>query len=260
MTPSRRVGNAAPRASESEYALGHQAPAVPEFYDQVVYRPGSYDSFIWELQQPLLTDVARRVASSRSDASYLDFACGTGRVLSTLEGEFASATGLDTSPQMLDAARDRAAGATLVCGDVLEDPEIVGRDFDMITAFRFFVNTEPRMRLPLLSTLAGRLRSDESRLVFNMHGNAWSTYQLTSLRHVVRGYGRRHTMTYRSTKALIEQAGLEIESWRGYGLTVKRMHDTPLRGLSRWIDRRASGSSALGLVSRDLMFVCRPAR
>jgi len=51
----------------------------------------------------------------------LDIGCGTGRFLAQL-GEVAKAWGVDASPEMLDVARSRAAGAGLKLGSAEELP------------------------------------------------------------------------------------------------------------------------------------------
>ena len=55
--------------------------AAPDAWDRVVYAPGTYDSFIWSLQREIVVALASGLAARRPSIAYLDFACGTGRVL-----------------------------------------------------------------------------------------------------------------------------------------------------------------------------------
>src|SRR5215813_15440553 len=64
---------------------GHQEvfcrPGAAEEWDQIVFGPDTYYTFIWELQRQAVQEVARRLAKERTAVRHLDFACGTGRVL-----------------------------------------------------------------------------------------------------------------------------------------------------------------------------------
>lgn len=82
----------------SLYAERHCAGWMPTYYDAVVYDSASYDAFIWHLQKPILVRVFRSLASVRERLKYLDFACGTGRVIAAVEGIAAESVGLDIPP------------------------------------------------------------------------------------------------------------------------------------------------------------------
>ena len=55
-----------------------------EEWDHIAYGPNTYHSFIWESQRKVLEDIAGEIAETQPAMRYLDFACGTGRVLSAL--------------------------------------------------------------------------------------------------------------------------------------------------------------------------------
>jgi predicted TPR repeat methyltransferase len=242
----------------SGYAEWHKSAWVPTYYDDVVYAADTHDTFVWQLERPLLVRLVSALAAPRGRLKGLDFACGTGRVTATLEQLPVDCTGVDTSPSMLAAAGQKLTRTRLVQGDLLEQPSLVDDDYDLITAFRFFLNTEPEMRRRIMGALAGRLRRPDGRLIFNMHANALSSLALESAVRAARGQGRLNTMTLGDVRALVAEAGLEIEAWYGCAVLPARLYRTPLAPLCRRFDRWAAGRRGLGPVSQDLLFICRP--
>jgi len=244
--------------SESPYAAQHKAAWVPEHYDQVIYQPGGYDSFIWSLERPYLIALTSRLATGPTSFKYLDFACGTGRVLHALAPYVTNATGVDTSPDMIAAAQAQAAPHTrLIVGDLLSQPDLDDDVYDLITAFRFKLNTEASLRLPVLANLTQRLRDPAARLVFNVHGNALSANGVKALYQWSRGWGLASAMTHGEIRRLVRTAGLAIESLRGFGLFPQRVYTSRLGPLVRRVDVVATHYPVLARVSTDLVFTCR---
>jgi SAM-dependent methyltransferase len=248
-----------PVGSDSAYARLHQVADVGVRYDRDVYVAGGHDEFLWSLVRPFLRRLvaARRVPDRPT--RYLDFACGTGRIVSALEDLVDEATGVDISPYMVEQARAKVRGARLLVADVLQEPDVAGGAFDVVTAFRFFLNTDDEMRRPVMAWLARRLAGPESRLIFNVHGNATGTLALTSLYMRLRGWGPARLLGYRQVRDLVEGAGMRIEACYGFGLFPRRLH----RGVSRRpvqaIERRMAGSRLLRPLSHDVLYICRKA-
>jgi SAM-dependent methyltransferase len=244
----------------SAYAEMHKADWVPTHYDTVIYDPAGYDTFIWGLQQRVLRPIVQRLASKHATFKYLDFACGTGRIVSAFQDLATEAVALDVSPQMAARAATRTPDHVVVkSGDLLEIPELADADYDLITAFRFFLNTEPDMRPRVMRALAERLHGREARLMFNIHGNAWSSVAFKLLYQRLRGWGRASQMSYPAVRRLVADAGLEIESVHGFGLAPYRLYRSPVGLLVRHLDKWAVGKPGLRWISHDLVFVCRRA-
>lgn len=241
----------------SKYADLHKADWIPVHYDEVMYGQDGYDSFVWSVYKPYLVRIFRDLARKHRRLKYLDFACGTGRIISALEHLATESVGLDISPQMLDLARPKVSSSTLTCGDILEDPGVVDRDYNVITAFRFFLNTEPRMRALIMHALAAHLADGDSRLIFNVHGNRWSWMSMQVLYRRIRGWELANTMSYAEVCRLVAGAGLEIEAWYGFGLWPHRLYRTGLAPFLKALDRRAARSRLLRWISHDMLFVCR---
>jgi len=237
-----------------------RTPGFPHTYDNVIYHPDSHDTFIWHLQRQRLLQIIRDVSKTTSCIKYFDFACGTGRIISTLEHFVSDAVGLDISSQALAIAESKVSRAVLKCGDIIEQPNIVDYDYDVITAFRFFLNVdaEPELQGRIMSSLASRLRKSSGRLIFNTHGNPYSTYGLGSLCGAARGHKYRASLSYPEVRRLVDQAGLEIESWFGFGICPGRaVTRGNLRPVGRRIDSWAARQPFLRWISRDLLFVSR---
>jgi SAM-dependent methyltransferase len=228
-------------------------------YNEVVYQPGAYHDFIWSLQRDKLRELVDRAKRNCPSLRYLDFACGTGRILSALEGIAATSTGVDISPNMAAVAVKRTTRSKIVVGDILQNPDLIDGAFDLITAFRFFLNAEPDLRIRVMRALAKRLRTPNSILIFSVHGNR------TSLRHLAIWYrarrsGVRHSeLAIGEVRELISRAGLELANWRGFGICPEFTYGGKVGWLARLVDRVSSKLPLLKWVSYDLLFVCRPA-
>ena len=138
-------------------------------YDEKLFSPGTYDSRVWQEEQKLLDRLVEAWVPTRG--RYLDFACGTGRIVAHLELRFEVSVGLDISELMLAAARQKVRKASLVYGDATRTANLIGGTFDCITAWRFFLNAQSELRDEAMAFLAGKLATPQSTLMFNIHGN-----------------------------------------------------------------------------------------
>lgn len=220
-------------------------------YDAKLFSPGSFDAAIWEREQQLLD---RIVQGHVRRESYLDFACGTGRVLSYCEPHFQSAAGLDISETMLAVARSRVRSAALVHGDATGNCALLGgRRFDFITAFRFFLNAQPSLRDEAMSFLASALQDSDSRLLFNVHGNRRSTRAVVAAKAALTGE-QFASMSVRESMDLATRHGLEVVEWYGIGSYDKALlRVLPLRAW-RWAERQAPLPKRFAVY---LYFLCR---
>lgn len=214
-----------------------------EYYDQHLFSETSYGSLLWSLERQYLEDFLRRFSIPADRIHYLDFACGTGRVLAFMESKVMKATGIEISPAMLELARQRTGEAELINADITDPDAPVEKQYDLITAFRFVLNAEPELRLEAMRSLAARLKDDRSRLIFNVHGNLpshkllmWSKHRF---REVLGKQPSRNYLTRGQVEELAEQAGLEIVETMGYDLSSSKglylLSYGKLLALERWL-------------------------
>ncbi len=231
----------------TSYAGRFQVKEDVASYELKEYGPGSYSSCIWELQRPLLAEILQRHQEAvRHSLTLLDFACGTGRVLASLEANVVAADGIDISQEMVLVARTKCTKARLQVGDILTQPELLRKNYDVITAFRFLLNVEPDMRRRALQRLREVIRDPEGLLVVNVHGNS------RSLRHPAIVWRRWHERSRRTNTMLNEmspaearilffECGFEVVRQLGFGMLPPTLYRTPLRHLAFAVDRTLAG-------------------
>jgi SAM-dependent methyltransferase len=256
---SQNADSRVPTAQSSAYAQMHLAEWVPVHYDEVMYAANSYDSFIWSLEEPFLRAVASALVQPPGGLRFLDFACGTGRITAALGDLSTESLGVDISPDMLAVAKAKVPRSQFRAGDILAQPEVAPGPYDLITAMRFFLNTEDEMRRRIMPILRALLAGPDSRLVFNVHMNTVNLLPSQVYRWL-RGWPAYRTMTHWQARNLVRDSGLEIVDLHGFGLLPQRLHRGPLATAARWVDRRAAGKTPLNWVCRDLVFVCRLSR
>jgi SAM-dependent methyltransferase len=217
------------------------------------------------MQKEKLFAVVDELVADGDPVRYLDFACGSGRILTALEDRVNEAVGLDISEEMISIARDRVRRAALVQGDITQELLLEGRKFELITAFRFILNAEPSLRLSAMKEVASRLASPRSVLVFTNHGNLLSHKLLLSPLHLSRR-GRKYDsrqgnyLTHWQIERLVEAAGLQIDAVYGYGLlSARALTVASYESLRRW-EAVAAGTPGLHRLGCDQMYVARLAR
>jgi len=240
-----------------KYVESFAEPDHAAQWDTAVYGEGTYDSFIWGLQQVHVLKVAEGLAAANGSVKHFDFACGTGRVLAAAAPIATESHGVDISEAMVAIAQDKIDRGRVVAANILEDPSAADDDYDLITSFRFFLNTEPELRGPIMDSLAGRLAGPESRLIFNVHGNASSVLSLNSLVPGASESRNAKTMTVAETKRLINDAKLEVVSMHGFGMLPKRAYESPAKRIIGGVDSWAANRSWLTRWSRDILYVCK---
>jgi SAM-dependent methyltransferase len=225
-------------------------------WDTEVFAEHTYESYIWNLEIPRLRRLVAELPHNADGVRHLDFACGTGRVMDALRAGVKESTGIDISAEMIETAHRKLPDSRFLRGDVLVDPELLDEDYDLITAFRFFLGTSPLARASILKLLGTHLRGPESLLVFNIHGNAWSVLGLRKgLRKLGLGHEDPPVLSPVEVFRLVSAAGLELRSWWGVGICPRQLYGTRLDRLARQIDRWATERKWLRWISRELVFV-----
>jgi SAM-dependent methyltransferase len=232
-------------------------------YENKEYGVASYSSFVWQWQCPWVLQIIKDHLRQRNTPTrLLDFACGTGRVLSCVETLADDAEGIDISENMVAMGRSKCRKARFKVGDILGEPGLLSGKYDVITVFRFLLNVEPPLRQAVLRKLRAVLRPDGLLLV-NVHGNS------RSLRHpaiVWRRWRERsqptaamlNEMSPRETVTLLENSGFRIVKQLGFGVLPPSLYRTPLRNAAQRVDGALAGDRIWRNYTIDMMFACRP--
>jgi SAM-dependent methyltransferase len=203
-------------------------------YEQA-YAEGYYaDEWAW-FERPFLVRTFSRLRT-RGTAEAADFACGTGRVLRVAADVFPMSFGLDISPDMLKVAAANSPTSKLLAFDA--SAGTVREQFDVVSAFRFFLNAEDSLRASGAAAMYAMLRPGGS-LVVNTHSQPWSPLGITKVMRRV--YGTRlRTLSARSLCQLLRHAGFTIDSVTYHGLVPRMGEFYPgwYRALHRSLDSR----------------------
>ncbi len=241
-----------------DYRTSHTFPGASEYYDGL-YRPGTALRFYWErFERPYLAALFARLAADRPDGRYLDFATGTGRILDVGAEQFGDTTGIDVSESMLQVARQKRPGATIICADVLTD-RVVLEPFDVISLFRFLVRAGD-LRAQVLGWLRGAIR-DDGILIVNNHRNAVSLRGMVfRLRRRVHSSSiDREILSDSEVRVMLQGTGFDVVETYGFGI-VPSFHGRLLvpAKLLMAIERRLSGHGPFGRLAKNRIYVCRP--
>lgn len=245
-----------------DYRDSHTAPGKGASYDEN-FRDKRYRKYIWSWEQKVLRDILVTHLADRDDIHYLDFACGTGRIVGFLEDHVQSSCGVDVSEEMLHRASEKVKKTELIRADLTQDNPLGDRKFDLITAFRFFLNAQRELREAAMGSLASHLK-DGGILVFNSHMNHGSLTAMT-LRAYRRLRGRDPnaitTFGYQEVDDLTRRFGLRIIDTYHRGLIPVFREDTrvPMWSIHP-IESLASKVPSMRNLSRFIIYVCAGAR
>lgn len=198
----------------ADYRRSHLGPALAAAYhdDFTARLPGRYWATV---EQPLLAGLlAEATARPLDELHHLDVASGSGRVLAWLQPRVARSTAIDISDDMLAHARATVPAATFVVGDA--SAMRFAQPFDLVTAFRFFLNAGPELRAGVLDRI-GESLAPGGLLVANVHAQPWSSLGLW--RRAKRRLGRPadSVLTAAAFERLLADHGFEVVAERTYG-------------------------------------------
>lgn len=245
----------------ASYRNEFRSPEQVASYDQHEYGPGTWSTLLWSLEQQVLNRLLQRSSFVPNRETYLDFACGTGRVTEFLAPRFQTCFGVDISPAMLALAPQRLPEATFVCTDVSTGGYNVPGSADMITSFRFMLNAEPTDRLPALKWMRKQLRDRDSRLILNNHGNLMShkaiPYAVRRIKHPVRPT-TGNVLSHRTVVRLSEMAGFQVESIHGVGYIGGRAMELVGTPRMRKIQQRLTQTHGIQRLAENQIYVLAP--
>jgi len=243
--------------NNTSYADSHKENGKGASYDAHYADKYSWDGFLWSREQAALLKIFDTYYRGRK-IELLDFACGTGRITAFLEDHTAISTGIDVSDTMLNEARKKLRRTEIIQADITQNDILGDRKFNLITAFRFFLNAEPALRKNVIKALAHHL-SEDGYLVFNNHHCLNSPWiKLYYWRHLKKSPDSVfNVMTIAQMKELVENVGLEIVRIYPIGY----FHPPPRikipNFINNTIDDIASRINVLKSFSENPIAVCR---
>jgi len=252
MTSAARISRSADSGS---YRESHKRKGA-DYHDTFAAIP--HRAILWKLEKRVLDRIVRERFPAKKPA-YLDFACGTGRILAYLAPRATAAVGVDVSATMLEVARVNVPSASIIEGDITQGLVLDPSTFDLITAFRFFPNAEPALRLQVMTKLAGYL-SPGGCLVFNNHMHANSLVR-RMLRAVRRDLTDEGLMSDDDVTALVGNAGLRIVATYPLGVLPFTEKRTPgPYWLTAALESAASRMPGANALAQNVIHVCTRAQ
>jgi len=194
------------------YQYSHAADGYGNRYKRTYEKGYYYYQWIY-LEKPLLQKIFRDLKSDGAE-SFLDFACGTGRILKLGQDYFEETTGVDVAETMLDVARKNCTQSHILNTDITVRP--MAERYDIISAFRFFLNAEAELRHRVLHSLHDLL-NPQGVLVTNIHVNSRSLLGLFYQARNRFSALTANTEGYPEFRALLDQHGFLIEKVYWYG-------------------------------------------
>lgn len=207
----RPAGSTICMQDHDSYRSSHAEPEAGRIYDRT-YEVGYYAALWRKVEKPILEAVLRQLGGRQRKC--LDFACGTGRITNVAADYFGDVVGVDVSATMLARAHG-AYNVRLYQIDITR--QTLGETFDVITAFRFFLNAEQQLRREALEAMREHLNPG-GWLVCNVQMNATSPAGTVSrIANRLPWSSIRVTMSADELSTLLKSTGFAVEQVRGYG-------------------------------------------
>jgi ubiquinone/menaquinone biosynthesis C-methylase UbiE len=178
-----------------------------------------YQKYIWSREKKILNEIKTNYFEKNIQIKYLDFACGTGRIISFLEKDMFESYGVDVSESMLKFASENTNKSKIINVDLTKKNIFDDNYFDFITAFRFFLNAQEELREDALHVISKILKKD-GFLVFNIHLNKFGIYfRIANLFRKIKSQKYEiRALNIKEVNQMVEQAGLQIISIYHYGI------------------------------------------
>ena len=198
-------------ATGSDYRSSHNAAGAGAYYNRT-YELGYYAALWTRIEKPLVAGILQALGSPHKKC--LDFACGTGRITNVAAEHFGGVVGVDVSQSMLASARV-PTNVRLYQTDLTRQP--LHESFDVVTAFRFFLNADDLLRRDALHAIRQHL-NERGWLICNVQMNATSPFGLAArAANLFPHTNLRNTMSIPELSALLTACDFSIEQVVPYG-------------------------------------------
>ena len=242
-----------------DYRTSHQDPSKGRSYDESFSRY-PYRRIVWEWEKEVLIGIVHELFKEKSQLKYLDFACGTGRILGLLEKYMKESHGVDVSKSMLSVAKENIHHSNLHLCDLTKEDKFPERNFDLITAFRFFLNAQQDLRESVLRVF-GKIIKKDGYLIINIHMNKGCLLE-KELRvyQALKGTqnSNLNSLAFQETKDMLSSFNFDVVQTFHYGVLpiYREEHKVFIQHIDR-IERLCSSFPSFLQLSRYVIYVCR---
>lgn len=195
------------------YREAHIGKDMGERYDSLI--GSKVDALIWTNFVLSYTRKKFERAAREGARRYLDFACGTGRILEIGHNLFSEAVGLDLSEDMLEVARRKLPSVRFYCADITKHPDSLDGKFDCVSIFRFLLNAEEPLRREVLAWIAAHMNPG-AVLIGNIHMYTYSLSGIATVAAKSSGNREINHVSRRHIAKLLSGAGFRIDEWAGF--------------------------------------------
>ncbi|MCD4664599.1 MAG: class I SAM-dependent methyltransferase [Bacteroidales bacterium] len=241
-----------------DYRDSHTAPDRGASY-QKAFVDMKYRKYIWSWEKNVLKKIIKKYMANKERIKYLDFACGAGRIIGFLEEDMFESIGVDISDSMLNVALQNVKKSKFLKIDLTKKNIFDDNYFDLITAFRFFLNAQQELREEILNVLSKILKKDGC-FVFNIHLNKTSIYyRVARLYRRLKGLDSEfNAVDIKEVSQMVEKAGMKIVSTFHFALLPILDEDTkvPIMFIDPF-EKIVSKIPFFKHFSRYVIFVCK---
>lgn len=234
-------------------------------YDKII--SNKFEILIWNVEKKILKKIYKKYLNNPK-INYLDFACGTGRIITYFVNELGikNAYGMDTSKPMLNEAKKKTIAKFINKNIVKEEKLLIDKKFSLITSFRLFLNLEEKNRDIILKKLHKNLDDKNGYLIINNHLNRYSFLGIFFwIRHLLgekinrkNNQGILNTMSEREFRKLIKKNGFKIVKTYRFVLFPGRKNFIVLpEKILINIEIFLSKIPILNLFCKDQIFLCK---
>tara|TARA_B100000941_G_C28454144_1_gene526837 strand:- start:248 stop:1069 length:822 start_codon:yes stop_codon:yes gene_type:complete len=178
-----------------------------DYHDRFENLPGR--KIIWKIEKKIIDIFLEKL----DNLDHLDFAGGTGRITEYLQNKSKKQYLIDSSTKMISHAKKILNNVNFINEDFKKISKI-DKQFDLVTAFRFFPNAEPHLREAAMKFISINMK-EGGYLIINNHKNFWSLpFILKRLTFRSDGFGMTHT----EIKSIVEKYNLKIIDYYSCGV------------------------------------------
>jgi len=221
-----------------------------------LYHRDSYDSRLWILEKIILNQIYVDYIK-KTIKYYLDFACGTGRILEIFEDKAINSFGIDISDDMLKQAKLKYKKTNFLKNDLSKHKNLIDKKFNVITAFRFFLNAEESLRSEILKVFYNILE-DEGILIFNNHGNKYSMRLSSLLLNFLLNFKwNLKSLSILEIKKLLIQNNFKIIKTYSIGYIPSFLTKIIPRNIWLYLEKKFMKLNLLKSFGIDMIFICK---